>query len=266
MADRLKNKVAVVTGAGSQGPGIGNGKAAAVLFAREGASVLCVDLVEERAAETVALIADEGGTASTFTADVSGQEACQAMAAAAVERYGRIDVLQNNVGIPSRQELDEITEDEWDRLFQVNVRSVALASQAVVPHMAPACGGSIINLSSIAALRVYPPASTGYATSKAAIIGLTVALAGQLGDRRIRVNCIAAGQVHTPLTAARMSPELRAKRAKLALLQEEGTAWDIGWASVFLASDEARWVTGQTLTVDAGLSLKIPGGQTPSPD
>ncbi len=188
------------------------------------------------------------------------------MATAAVERYGRVDILQNNVGIPSRQGLDDITEEEWDRLFQVNVRSMALASQAVAPHMTAAGGGSIINLSSIAAQRVYPPASTGYVTTKAAITGLTVALAGQLGDRRIRVNCIAAGQVYTPLTAARMSPELRAERATLALIPDEGTAWDIGWASVFLASDEARWITGQTLAVDAGLSLKIPGGQTPSPD
>ena len=259
--DRLKGKVAVVTGAGSSGPGVGNGKAAAILFAREGASVLCVDIVEERAQETVSVIEEESGTASAWAADVSSQAACHAMAETAVQRYGRIDILQNNVGIPSRQKLEDITEEEWDRHFQINLRSMVMASQAVVPHMEKAGGGSIINLSSIAAIRAYPSASTGYTTSKAAAIGLTVSLAGQLGERRIRVNAIAPGQVYTPLVADRLTPEGRKARASLGLIKEEGTAWDVGWASVFLASDEARWITGQTLHVDAGISVVIPGGQ-----
>ena len=135
MADRLQGKVAIVTGAGSSGPGVGNGKAAAILFAREGASVLCVDIVEERAQETVGLICDEGGVASAFVADVSKQAECKAMAAAAFERYGGIDILQNNVGIPSRQKLEDITEEDWDHHFQVNLRSMVMAAQAVVPYM-----------------------------------------------------------------------------------------------------------------------------------
>src|SRR4051812_21972251 len=150
MAGRLANKVAIVTGAGSRGPGIGNGKAAAVLFAREGAKVLCVDINAASAEETAAMIEKEGGVASVFQADVSRQADCQRMAETAAERYGRIDILQNNVGISSRQGLPDITEDEWDHLMAVNVRSVALASQAAVPHMAAAGAGSIINLSSIA--------------------------------------------------------------------------------------------------------------------
>ena len=162
MADRLKGKVAIVTGAGSSGPGVGNGKAAAILFAREGASILCVDIVEERAQETVNIIEDEGGVASAYVADVSKQADCKAMAEAAFERYGRIDILQNNVGIPSRQRLEDITEDEWDNHFQINVRSMVMAAQAVVPYMEKAGGGSIINLSSIAAVRAYPPTSTAY--------------------------------------------------------------------------------------------------------
>ena len=266
MSDRLKDKVAVVTGAGSSGPGVGNGKAAAILFAREGASVLCVDMIEERAQETVSIIEDEGGAALMWVADVSKQADCKAMAAAAFERYGRIDILQNNVGIPSRQKLEDITEDEWDQHFKINLRSMVMAAQAVVPYMEQAGRGSIINLSSIAAVRAYPPTSTAYTASKSATIGLTVALAGQLGDRLIRVNAVAAGQVYTPLTAARMTPELRQTRATLGIIKEEGTAWDIGWASVFLASDEARWITGQTLHVDAGMSIQLPGGQTlPTP-
>ena len=156
MTDRLKGKVAVVTGAGSSGPGVGNGKAAAILFAREGASVLCVDLLDERAQETVNIIEDEGGAASVWVADVSKQADCTAMAATAFERYGRIDVLQNNVGVASRQKLEDITEDEWDQHFRINLRSMVMAAQAVVPHMEKAGGGSIINLSSIAAVRAYP--------------------------------------------------------------------------------------------------------------
>ena len=259
MSGRLAGKVAVVTGAGSRGPGIGNGKAAAILFAREGAAVVCADQIVARADETVAAIVAEGGTASSFACDVSHREGCQQLAAAAVERYGRIDILQNNVGIPSDQSLEDITEEAWDHVMGVNVRSMALAAQAVVPHMVTAGSGSIINLSSIAGLRAYPGSHTAYTTSKAAIIGLT--LAGQLGSKHIRVNCIAPGQVYTPLVAEGLDVEGRERRAKAGLIKEEGNAWDIAWASVYLASDEARWVTGQVLTVDAGLTITIPGLQ-----
>jgi len=257
MTGRLAGKVAVVTGAGSRGAGIGNGKAASVLFAREGASVVCADQVADRAAETVAMIVAEGGTASVLECDVSHREGCQLLAASAMERYGRLDILQNNVGIPSNQGLDEITEDAWDHVMGVNVRSMVLAAQAVVPRMAG--GGSIINVSSIAGLRAYPSRSTAYTTSKAAVIGLTMALAGQLGGRRIRVNCIAPGQVFTPLIAERIDDEGRQRRATSGLIKDEGSAWDIGWAAVYLASDEARWVTGHVLTVDAGITITIPG-------
>lgn len=259
MAGRLAGKVAIVTGAGSRGEGIGNGKAAAVLFAREGASVLCADLIAARAAETVDMITSEGGTASLLECDVSHRDGCQQLAATAMERYGRIDVLQNNVGIPSDQGLADITEEAWDRVMGVNVRSMVLAAQACVPHMDAERGGVIINISSIAGLRAYPARSTAYTTSKAAIVGLTMALAGQLGSRRIRVNCIAPGQVYTPLIAERIDAEGRERRATSALIKDEGTAWDIGWAAVYLASDEARWVTGHVLTVDAGITITIPG-------
>ena len=257
MANRLVGKVAVVTGAGSRGPGVGNGKAAAILFAREGARVLCVDNVIERAEETCAIVNEEGGVASAFQSDVTRQADCRRMADEAIQRYGRIDILQNNVGISSRQALPDITEDEWDHLMAVNVRSMVLAAQAVAPHMEAAGSGAIINISSIAGIRAYPATSTAYTTSKAAVMGLTVSLAGQLGSKRIRVNCIAPGQVFTPMVAERLTEHGREQRATSGLLKEEGTAWDIGWAAVFLASDEARWITGQTLLVDAGLSVTL---------
>ena len=253
----MAGKVAIVTGAGSRGEGIGNGKAASVLFAREGASVLCADLVAERAAETVDMISGEGGVASVFGCDVSHRDGCQQLVTAAIGRYGRVDILQNNVGIPSNQGLEEITEEAWDQVMGVNVRSMVLMAQAVVPHMPN--GGAIINISSIAGLRAYPAHSTAYTTSKAAVIGLTMALAGHLGERRIRVNCIAPGQVYTPLVAQRLTEQGRQRRATSGLIKDEGSAWDIGWAAVYLASDEARWVTGHVLTVDAGLTITIPG-------
>ncbi len=219
--------------------------------------MLCADQVAERAAETVDMITAEGGTASVFACDVSHRDGCQQLAAAAVERYGRIDILQNNVGIPSNQGLAEITEDAWDLVMGVNVRSMVLMAQAVVPHIRE--GGAIINISSIAGLRAYPARSTAYTTSKAAVIGLTMALAGQLGEQRIRVNCIAPGQVYTPLVAERLTDEGRQRRATSGLIKDEGSAWDIAWAAVYLASDEARWVNGHVLTVDAGLTITIPG-------
>jgi NAD(P)-dependent dehydrogenase (short-subunit alcohol dehydrogenase family) len=262
MAGRLQGKVAIVTGAGTQGEGIGNGKAAAILFAREGARVLCVDQAATRAEQTVADITGEGGVASAFQCDVSRQQDCRSMAAAAVERYGTLNILQNNVGIASNQTLEEVTEDAWDHLMATNVRSMVMASQAAVPHMTEAGGGSIINISSIAGLRAYPPPMIAYTTSKTAVIGLTLALAGQLGGRRIRANVIAIGQVYAPAVSY-MGEEARQRRARSGLIKEEGTPWDVAWASVFLASNEARWITGQVLTVDAGLSITIPGMMYP---
>jgi len=260
MVDRLAGKVALVTGAGSSGPGIGNGKATATLFAREGAKVVCVDQVIERAAETVATIEAEGGVAIAVAADVTKQADCAAMVAAAVARFGRLDILDNIVGIGGqRQGIRDVTEDEWDRVMALNLKSMVFATQAAIPHLEAAGGGSIINIASIAALRHYQ-GIPAYQTSKAGVIGLTINLAGDLGEKRIRVNAIAPGQVWTPMVAARMSAERRAVRQQSGLIQDEGTAWDIGWAAVYLASDEARWVTGQVLVIDAGVTLTTRGG------
>jgi len=259
MADRLKGKVAIVTGAGSQGTVTGNGKAASILFAREGAKVICVDNIVERAQETVATIEGEGGSAIAVAADVTKPGDCEQMVTTAVERYGRLDILHNNVGISSRESIREITEEGWDRVMAVNLKSVIFSTQAAIPHLEAAGGGSIINIASIAALRHYR-GIPAYQTSKAGIIGLMINLAGDLGEKHIRVNTIAPGMVWTSLTAAHMSPARRAERQRAGFIQDEGTAWDIGWAAVFFASDESRWVTGQVLVVDAGVTLTTRGG------
>ena len=246
---RLEGKVAIVTGAGSSGPGTGNGKATSVLFAREGARVLLVDTVAQRAEETLAMIKEEGGEASVFQANVTDAGDCLGMVDAAIARYGRLDILDNNVGISRRGTVLEVSEEDWDYVMAVNVKSIVLASRYAIPRMIETGGGSIINVSSIAGLRAH--SSTPYTTSKAAVIGLTISMAADHGRDNIRVNCIAPGLVYTPMVADRMDATLRDTRKNAAPLGTEGTAWDIGAAALYLASDDARWVTGVVLPVDA---------------
>jgi NAD(P)-dependent dehydrogenase (short-subunit alcohol dehydrogenase family) len=256
MAGRLDGKVAIVTGAGSSSEGVGNGKATAILFAREGAKVLLVDMFEDRVAETETFIAEEGNIASMFVGDVTNAADCEAMVAAAVERYGRLDVLDNNVGISIKADVTEVTEEQWDHIMAVNVKSIMLTSKFAVPAMAANGGGAIINISSMAGLRAN--SSTPYTTSKAAVIGITQSMAGDHGRQGIRVNCIAPGLIYGPMVAPRMDEDLREVRMAAAPLGTEGTGWDVGYAALFLASDEARWVTGVVLPVDAGLLVTTP--------
>ena len=261
MSDRLAGKVAIVTGAGSRGPGVGNGKAAAILFAREGARVLCVDQAKERAEETVGLIRAEGGEAEAFAADVTRAAECRAMVEFAVDRWGGLDVLHNNVGIESRHGVMETTEEEWDRVMAVDLKSMLLTTQAAVPAMEQRGGGSVICISSVAGLRGY--GRTAYAAAKAGVIGFVTSVAVQLGPKGIRVNAIAPGTVWTPMVED-LGPEARERRRRATPLGTEGTAWDVGWGALYLASDEARWVTGQVLVIDAGLTATTSqGGSAP---
>ena len=206
MPGRLLGKVAIVTGAGSRGAGTGNGRAVAILFAREGARVLCADLVSDRAEETAATIRGEGGEASAIEADVTSKEDCERMVGAGVEKYGRLDVLHNNVGIDSAASIRDLTEDEWDRVLAVNLKSMVLATQAAVPHLEAAGGGSVINISSIASMRLAGLGGTAYMASKGGVNGLTMSLAGQLAESRIRVNAIAPGLVYGPIVVDRLTP------------------------------------------------------------
>lgn len=250
---RLEGKVAIVTGAGSRGPGVGNGKATATLFAREGASVLLADLELDRANETLADIEAEGGIASAIQADVTSEDDCRGLVEAAIERYGRLDILDNNVGNSIRETVTEIDPDQWDAFMALNLKSMMLTSRHAIPRMIETGGGSIINIASIAGVRASK--AVAYTTSKAGVIGLTVAMAADHGPQGIRVNAIAPGAVYTPMVSWRLSDKMREHRKNSTMLQVEGNSWDVGWAAVFLASDESRWVTGSVLTVDGGASM-----------
>ncbi len=255
---RLSGKVAIVTGAGSQlDEGIGNGRAAAILMAREGARVLLVDRKLEAAEATLALIEAEGGVAAAVAADVTKEDDCAAMVAAAVGRWGRLDILDNNVGIGGAGSVLTVDPDAWDRVMEVNVKGMMLASRHAIPAMIASGGGSIVNIASIAAMR--PSRLTPYATSKGAVIALTQAMAVDHGRDGIRVNCVAPGPVYTPMVyAGGMSEDQRERRRDASLLKIEGEGWDVGHAVLFLASDEARYITGVVLPVDGGVLLASP--------
>ncbi len=218
---RLEGKAAIVTGAGAQGDGIGNGRAAAILFAREGAKVLLVDRDAALAERTREMIAAEGGESAVFEADVTKSEQCRAMVEAAVSRWGKLDVLQNNVGIGSTGTVVDVAEDAWERLLRVNVTSMMLAAKHAIPAMSANGGGAIVNISSIAALR--PRGLTPYATSKGAVEALTRGLAADHAREGIRVNCIQPGPVYTPMVyEAGMSDEVRVAPAPRVATADRG--------------------------------------------
>jgi NAD(P)-dependent dehydrogenase (short-subunit alcohol dehydrogenase family) len=264
-AGRLAGKVAVVVGAG-QTPGetIGNGRATALLFAREGARVLLVDRRADSAQETRRMIADEGGESQVFEADVTREPDCQALAAAAVSHFGRIDVLQNNVGIgggdagPTR-----LAEEDWDRIMDTNLKSVFLTCKHVLPVMREQGGGCITNISSVAA--VCSVGIVAYKTSKAGVNAFTHSLA--IGNARygIRVNAIMPGLMNTPMAIEGISEARGVEREKLIAQRDAlvplrgkmGTAWDVAAASLFLASDQAGFITGVILPVDGGQCARI---------
>jgi NAD(P)-dependent dehydrogenase (short-subunit alcohol dehydrogenase family) len=256
---RLDGRVAIVTGAGSRSSDIGNGRAAAILLARRGAKVLLLDNNLEAAQETRRMIEAEGGTSLAAQADVSKKDDCRRAVEAAVDAWGRVDILVNNVGVggPSGTAV-EVDADEWETALRINVTSMMLMAKFAIPEMRKVGAGAIVNIASVAGL-IGGISTLLYPTAKGAVVNMTRAMAAHHGVEGVRVNCVAPGMVYTPMVAGRMTPEVREARRKRSLLQTEGSGWDVGHAVAYLASDEAQWVTGVILPVDAGTTAGISG-------
>jgi NAD(P)-dependent dehydrogenase (short-subunit alcohol dehydrogenase family) len=265
MADRLKGKVALVLGAGVAGEGWSNGNAAAVTFAREGAKVVCADMDEEAAAATAKLIRDEGFEAAFVRCDVASFEDLRAAVDKAIASYGRIDVLHYNAGMSGRGGPLETSEELWDRVYDVNVKGAFLACKLVIPHMQKQGGGSIVHISSIASVGWTGHALLSYQSSKAALNQLTRMVAVQHGAEGIRCNCILPGLIDSPRIMNAVLPvfggdveKMRAARGQAVPMKRMGDVWDVANAALFLASDEAKYVTGVLLPVDGGITCSLP--------
>jgi NAD(P)-dependent dehydrogenase (short-subunit alcohol dehydrogenase family) len=265
MSGRLAGKTALVVGAG-QTPGetIGNGRATALLFAREGATVMCVDRVLERAEETAAMIAAEGGNASSCVADITDETKVAAMVAEAKRRLGRIDILHNNVGIGLRdRSVTQLAAEDFDRIIDVNLKGMWLTIKHTLPVMREQGGGAIVNISSMAA--VASSNLVAYGMSKAGVNKLTRITAAGNTQYMIRCNCIMPGLMDTPMAVggraaeqSRTTDDIRAQRdAQVPLGRKMGSAWDVAYAALFLASDEAKFITGAILPVDGGMAAGV---------
>lgn len=264
MAGRLQNKVAVVIGAGAIGPGWGNGKASAVLLAREGAKVMAVDISLDAAEETAAIIRSEGGTVAAHAADASRAPEVERLVASCVERWGRIDVLHHNIGIVRLGGPVELSLEEWNRVLEVNLTSAFLTFKYTLPVMERQGSGVLLTTGSVAGMRFTGVPYVSYSATKAAIAQLTQVVALQYASKGIRANCIAPGLMNTPFIREGLPrayaggdvDKMFEVRARQCPTGKMGDAWDVAHAAVFLASDEARYITGTTLVVDGGISCK----------
>ena len=264
MAGRLKDKVAIITGAGSVGPGWGNGRAAAVIFAREGAKVFAVDLKRESMDETVSMAREAGCEIVTHTCDMMDSAQVATMVQACVDTFGRVDILVNNVGGSSPGGPVALSEEAWDRQIDFNLKTVFLACKHVIPVMEKSGGGSIINTASTSGIRFTGSTQIGYAASKAGVIQFSRVAAVEYAPKRIRVNTVVPGQMHTPMVETRLAGQraggdvealLKTRQARIPL-GFMGDGRDTAYAALFLASDEARFVTGTELVVDGGMSVR----------
>jgi len=263
MPGRLQGKIALITGAGCVAPGWGNGRAAAVIFAQEGAKVFAVDKNPESMAETIAL-AGAGADITPYACDVLDDAAVATMVAACREKYGRIDILVNNVGGSAPGGAAELSEEAWDRQIDFNLKSVYLACHHVIPVMADQGGGAIVNTSSTSGVRFTGSPQVGYAAAKAGIIHFSRVTAVQYANKGIRVNTVVPGQMHTPMVEARLAGQrtggdvdtlLKTRVARIPL-GFMGDGRDTAYAALFLASDEARFVTGTEIVVDGGMTAR----------
>ena len=263
MTGRLAGKTAIVTGAGSIGPGWGNGKATAALFAREGAKVLCADMNMDAAQETAGIITQEGNEAIAFQCNVTDSEQVKAMVDTCCDTYGTVNILHNNVGILGMGGPVEHDEAEWDKVNAVNVKSMFLTCKHTIPVMEAQGGGAIVNISSVSGIRWMGVAYLSYATTKAAILQLTKTIAAQYAPKHIRCNAILPGLMRTPMVEVGLArtyadgnvDEMIRLRDSQCPMGHMGDAWDVANAALFLASDDAKYITGADIVVDGGLSL-----------
>ncbi len=259
---RVQDKVALVIGAGSIGPGWGNGKAASVLYAREGAKVFAVDRDPVAAEETAAIIRDEGGDGTAHGADITDEAAVERAIDGCLAAYGRIDILHNNVGIVEVGGVTEISTDDWDRVMAVNLRGMFLTCRGALPHMVAGGGGAIVNVSSIAGIRWTGIPYITYSTTKGAVLPFTRSIALEYAARNIRANAILPGLLNTPMIREPLKDaygdgdidEMVRVRDAQCPMGHMGDAWDVAYAALYLASDEAKYVTGTELVVDGGLT------------
>jgi NAD(P)-dependent dehydrogenase (short-subunit alcohol dehydrogenase family) len=262
MTGRLEGKVALVFGAGSVGPGWGNGKATAVLFAREGAKVVAVDITQSAAEETARIIHDEGNVGEAMVADVTNSDQVKAVVESTLRNYGRIDILQNNVGTTEMGGPVELSEEGWHRVIDINTTSIFLTCKHVLPIMEKQGKGAIVNMSAVAAIRYTGYPYIAYYAAKAAVNQFTVGLAMQYAAKGIRVNAIMPGYMNTPLIHQQISgqyastEEMMRARDAISPTGKMGTGWDVAYAALFLASDEANYITGVSLSVDGGVHCR----------
>ncbi len=260
MADRLKNKVALITGAGTRGEITGIGQASSILMAREGAKILINDIDAKRAKSTLSQIENEGGEGFVIAEDCTKEEGCKSIVKGCLDQFGKIDILFNNVGSVGRGMVTEIDEENWQNAIDSNLKSAVIMSKHVVPVMSESGGGSIINISSIDAIRAGGSKNVPYSVAKAGVSHLTRLMAVHHGREKIRVNCLAPGHVHGsfPNSIKKIPEDIRELRRKAGPLGTEGNAWDVAWAAVFLATEESRWISGTLIPIDAGLHAASP--------
>ena len=267
MAGRLQDKTAIVFGAGSRGAGWGNGKAAAVLFAREGARIFAVDINPDAVEETRIIIEGEGGEVACGVADVTDSNSVAAVVQSCVKRFDGIDILHNNVGAPAPGDPVEMSVDTWHKNMAVNIDSAFMTCKHVLPVIADGGGGAVVNIASIAGIKNLERSLVGYQAGKAALIQLSRSVAGQWAARGVRSNCILPGLMATPLVLDRINTTYDTPESRQAALDDRhrmipvgymGDAWDTAWAAVYLASEESKYVTATELIVDGGITAGRP--------
>jgi NAD(P)-dependent dehydrogenase (short-subunit alcohol dehydrogenase family) len=264
MSGRLQNRIAIVTGAGSVGPGWGNGRATCVRFAEEGAKIFAIDRDPDKTAETVERVTAVGGEIVTYQCDVTSNESVAAMVKACVDRFGRIDVLVNNVGGSAHGGPVDMPEEVWDAQVDYNLKSVFLTCKHVLPIMERQKSGAIVNVASTSGIRFTGAFQVGYAATKAGVIQLSRVVAVQYAAKGIRVNTVVPGQLHTPMVEARLARQRAGGDVKALLEQRQkripigfmGDGRDTANAALFLASDEARFITGTEIVVDGGMTVR----------